>query len=280
MAMKISIGYLNFLERFDQLMGKGRYYNLMIVPDGVEAPIGFRMKSWLFKALVVFACLLILGMVLFFAFYGKILMRAQLADQLERENEELRKYKLKIDILESRMDEATEIVRRISELAGVEFELAEIPPDSVIFAGMGNQRPAQIIRSANASPDCPDGLPLQGYMTRGYNEDHDTFHPGVDIAVEIGTPVLATASGKVSYAEFDSTYGNMVILDHENNVQTAYGHNSELLVEVGKEVLVGGRIALSGNSGTSSAPHLHYEIRENGKPVNPLKYITVYEESN
>ena len=72
----------------------------------------------------------------------------------------------------------------------------------------------------------------------------------------------------------------MVILSHDDGVATLYGHNSELLVEEGKEILVGGRIALSGNSGVSSAPHLHYEIRENNVPVNPLKYISEYEESN
>ena len=81
----------------------------------------------------------------------------------------------------------------------------------------------------------------------------------------------------MTHAESDSVYGLMVIIEHENNISTLYGHNKEILVEIGREVLVGSRIALLGNTGRSTAPHLHYEIRENDKPVNPIKYISGYE---
>ena len=72
-------------------------------------------------------------------------------------------------------------------------------------------------------------------------------------------------------------WGNTVVIEHENNISTLYGHNKEILVEIGQEVLVGSRIALLGNTGKSTAPHLHYEVRENENPINPIKYISGYE---
>ena len=258
----------------------GKYYNLMIVPDGVENPFGIRIRAWLFKLGIVAVAILLVGLVLFFAFYGKIVVRATLAGKLEEENEALKRYKYKVGLLEERMSEAREVVDRISKLAGVEIELKEIPPDSVIFAQLENEQPAVMTRSVISGFGRPEGLPLQGYMTRGFINDDENYHPGIDIAVAEGTAVLATASGKVIFAGEDSTYGLTVILEHDSAITTLYGHNSELLVEVDKDVLVGGRIALSGNTGKSTAPHLHYEIRENDIPVNPLKYISEYEGIN
>ncbi len=258
----------------------GKYYSLMIVPDGVESPFGIKLKSWVFKTLIAIVVLMVVGLILFFSFYGKIVVRAAQADQLERENEELKRYKYKVSLLEQRMKETRTIVNRISQLAGVNLEIPEIPPDSVIFASLEQPKKAIINRSPGISVGRPDGLPLQGFMTRGFEDDSSRFHPGVDIASPVGTPVLATAQGTVKFAGEDSVYGLMIVLEHDNGISTVYGHNSELLVEEGAEVLVGGRIALSGNTGKSSAPHLHYEIRENNNPVNPLKYISEYEETN
>ncbi|UCD17650.1 MAG: M23 family metallopeptidase [Candidatus Zixiibacteriota bacterium] len=258
-------------------MTAGKYYNVMVVPDGVERPFGIRIRSWLFKILVVAFLVITIGLIGFFTFYGSIVMRAASAERLERENEILKRYKYKLGLLEENMKETRRIVERISQLAGVDIQLPELPPDSAIFSGFDKRRKAVMQRSSPIVEGRPDGLPLRGFMTRGFSEEPGEHHPGIDIAAAVGTPVLATASGRVSFAGFDSTYGYMLILEHDGGVSTVYGHNTELLVETGGEVLVGGRIALSGNSGKSTAPHLHYEIREHGKPVNPLKYMSNHE---
>lgn len=248
-----------------------RYYNIMIVPDGVERSIGIKLRSWVFKTLLVGVAVITVSLILFFIFYGNILSRAARTNQLARENEELKRYKYKLILLEENMKETRKIVEKISSLAGVDFQMPELPPDSVLFAP--REKPAVVPRPVVSPESVPSGLPLEGYMTRGFVGEDENYHPGVDIAAEVGTPVLTTASGKVVFAGVDNTYGLMIIIDHGNNMSTVYGHNSELLVEVGQEVLAGGRIALSGNTGRSTAPHLHYEIRENDEPVNPLKYI-------
>lgn len=252
----------------------------MIVPDGVESPVGIRIKAWLLKTLVVLIALFIVGLIIFFSFYSKIISLATMAESLKKENEALKRYEYKVTLLAEKMKEAREVVARISQLAGVDFEFPELPPDSVIFAELENPKPALITRSVFANDRRPQGLPLQGYMTRGFSDDSADFHPGVDIAAAIGTPVLATAAGKVTYTGNDSIYGLIVIIEHDSGVSTVYGHNTELLVEEGDNVQAGSRIALSGNTGKSTAPHLHYEIRENNRAVNPLKYIGEYEESS
>lgn len=101
-----------------------------------------------------------------------------------------------------------------------------------------------------------------------------TNHKGVDIAVPTGTSVRASSGGTVTKAGWGSGYGYVVYIDHEDGKQTRYGHLSRVLVSVGQKVKQGDRIALSGNTGVSTGPHLHFEMRINGTPVDPMKYVT------
>jgi murein DD-endopeptidase MepM/ murein hydrolase activator NlpD len=99
------------------------------------------------------------------------------------------------------------------------------------------------------------------------------FHTGIDIAVVRGTPVKAVASGKVIYSGWVKGYGNTVILDHGNMITTLYGHNDELVCRAGAYVKIGDVIAHSGNTGNTTGPHLHFEIRKDGSPVNPIDLL-------
>lgn len=100
-----------------------------------------------------------------------------------------------------------------------------------------------------------------------------TYHKGVDWATPIGTTVVASNAGTVVTAGWVSGYGYAVYINHADGRQTRYGHLSKVLVKVGQTVSQGERIALSGNTGRSTGPHLHFEIRINGSAVNPLKYL-------
>ena len=99
------------------------------------------------------------------------------------------------------------------------------------------------------------------------------FHEGVDIAVDYGTPVRVTASGKVTMAGWVDGYGNLVEVDHGGGFVTRYGHNSMLLVVVGQEVKTGDIISLAGSTGRSTGPHVHYEVRVNGTPTDPMLFL-------
>lgn len=99
------------------------------------------------------------------------------------------------------------------------------------------------------------------------------FHTGVDIAAPEGTPVHVTADGVVAKASWESGYGKLVIVDHGHGIETYYAHLSQFLVIPGEEVRAGEVIALSGGTGRATAPHLHYEVRIHGTPVNPWPYL-------
>lgn len=113
------------------------------------------------------------------------------------------------------------------------------------------------------------GFGRRSAPTRGAS----TYHKGIDWATPTGTPVYASCGGTVTRAGWGSGYGYVVYIDHEDGRQTRYGHLSKVLVSVGDTVKQGERIALSGNTGVSTGPHLHFEILINGTQVNPLKYL-------
>lgn len=129
----------------------------------------------------------------------------------------------------------------------------------------------------------PSGWPLAGGVGRitsqfGYRRDPFTrrvrHHDGTDISARKGTPVRATANGKVRKAEYMSEYGNTVIIDHSDGFSTLYAHLSAINVSRGDKVQRGDAIGLVGSTGRSTGPHLHYEVRQHGAHVNPSKYFS------
>jgi murein DD-endopeptidase MepM/ murein hydrolase activator NlpD len=252
-------------------MKQPRYVTVMLVPDGAEPRSGWRIRRWLLKSTVITLLVILVGIVLFFSFYGKVLTRAAMTEQVMRENASLKRYYYKVQLLEENLRQARQVVSRMTSLAGIDFEFPEFPSDSELFAQFDRSTQAVVPRSSSKDWSLPAGLPIQGFVTQVFDvETPDHYHPGIDIATGRGTPVLATGSGVVQFVDYDSTYGHMVVIQHNDSVTSVYAHNDEILVQVGQEVLVGGRIALSGSSGQSTAPHLHYEIRINGEPINPL----------
>lgn len=111
-----------------------------------------------------------------------------------------------------------------------------------------------------------------GFRTDPFT-DKQTFHRGLDLCVPIGTPVRVTGQGVILAVQTQRGFGRVVKVDHGNGVVSLYAHLSEALVKKGDQVSRGDIIAKTGNSGRSSAPHLHYEIRIGDRPVNPLSYI-------
>lgn len=115
--------------------------------------------------------------------------------------------------------------------------------------------------------------PFHGLLTSRYGGRSRGFHTGVDWAGAKGSAVVAADGGTVILAGWNGGYGNCVIIDHGNGLQTLYGHNSALLVKVGQKVAQGEQIAKLGSTGNSTGPHCHWEVRVGGKPVNPMPYL-------
>jgi murein DD-endopeptidase MepM/ murein hydrolase activator NlpD len=127
----------------------------------------------------------------------------------------------------------------------------------------------------------PSTEPVRGTnFTSGYGVRSDPFkgraamHAGIDLAGPIGTPIYATADGVVQRSEYNNGgYGNLVELDHGHGIQTRYGHLSKSMVSAGQKVKRGDMIALMGSTGRSTGSHLHYEVRIDGKAVNPVPFL-------
>ena len=126
-----------------------------------------------------------------------------------------------------------------------------------------------------AAEKAPFDIPVKsGYrFTSGFGPRWGRMHNGADFAAPIGTPIYAPADGVVTFAGWSSGYGRMVKIQHEFGIETRYAHQSRIRVEVGQRVSRGDRIGDIGNSGRSTGPHLHYEVRVGGRPVNPMIYI-------
>ncbi len=125
----------------------------------------------------------------------------------------------------------------------------------------------------------PAGWPVPGRISSGYGRrEHplsgdSKFHSGLDISVPRGTRVATTADGIVSYSGWSPGGGNTVVIEHGHGFSTAYAHNERNLVRVGQRVRRGNVIAVSGSTGTSTGPHIHYEIWKGGRHVNPETYL-------
>ena len=125
----------------------------------------------------------------------------------------------------------------------------------------------------------PSVWPVHGRITAGFGQrmdpfsGEDAFHPGVDIADPYGTDVVATGDGLVIEAEPDAGYGRSILIDHGDGITTRYAHLSRIFVVVGEQVKQGEIIGAIGTSGRTTGPHLHYEVRIHGTPVNPGRFL-------
>lgn len=138
----------------------------------------------------------------------------------------------------------------------------------------------------NALADVKDRLdhtpsiwPTKGWNSRGFGMKYDPFtgykrmHRGIDIANNTGTPIIATADGKISKIGNNSDMGKYIVIDHGYGFKTRFGHLSKIEVKRGQKVKRGDTIALMGSTGYSTGPHLHYEVIRNGKFLNPFSYV-------
>jgi murein DD-endopeptidase MepM/ murein hydrolase activator NlpD len=134
--------------------------------------------------------------------------------------------------------------------------------NSVAFTPMGYPRVSSITS-------------MFGYRSDPFDTENAEYHPGIDFKGAKGDPVHVTADGKVVFTGSKGGYGNCIIVQHKNDFQTLYGHLSHINVEEGQSVHTGDVIGKVGSTGRSTGTHLHYEVRKDGKPINPIKFLTL-----
>lgn len=186
--------------------------------------------------------------------------RAREVGVLRVENAALQEQGHRVRELEAELEELREFETRIRRWAGIE---------SADAAAEGADRTRhRWEREETLLSEIPAMAPVGGWASRGF-EPGAEGHLGIDLVGETGTPVHASALGVVRVATWDDTFGNLVILDHGNGFTSLYGHNDSLLVGPGDVVSRGNVIARLGNTGRSSAPHVHFEVRLAEEPLDP-----------
>jgi len=163
-------------------------------------------------------------------------------------------------------------------VADITYRNAELTNTDILYENVTVKAVAKIVKRGTKIP--PTYIhPVWGRVSSGFGrrkapkKGASTYHKGVDFAVPIGTAVMASCGGTVTRAGWGSGYGYCVYIQHPDGRSTRYGHLSKVLVKAGQTVSQGQKIALSGNTGVSTGPHLHFEILVGGSQVNPLKYL-------
>ncbi|MFI5234844.1 MAG: M23 family metallopeptidase [Gemmatimonadales bacterium] len=149
-----------------------------------------------------------------------------------------------------------------------------------LLASSFNQAAESLASHSQRLEALPSIMPTHGWLTSAFSamRAHPILHinrphEGIDISAPMGAPIEAPANGVITSAGWENGYGNVVIIDHGYGIVTKFAHCSKLLVRAGQRVHRGDRIALVGNTGLATGPHMHYEVHVNGKPVDPLRYV-------
>jgi murein DD-endopeptidase MepM/ murein hydrolase activator NlpD len=259
--------------------------SIVLVPHDDSKTRQYQLSYRLLYIILSAFALAVLALVVMVATYGNVLVRARQVSTLENQNRKLLQQSAQVDSLRDELVRLQAMSIQIKKMLGMDLS----QEDSVLVASLsptvkspaiwedggegavGSEEQKQMLRAI------PSLWPVKGYITRGFRttggEKSSDYHPGIDIAAKENTPIQACAEGIVVTNSWDETYGNMIVIDHGFGIYTLYGHNARNLVKRGDRVARGQTIAFVGNTGSSTAPHLHFEIRENGIPVDPSEYL-------
>lgn len=252
-------------------------------------------KHWL-KLTAVIAGIILCAVS--YGFYGLVQQAQHLHVQIEnaRLRQENESQRQKLDELSSRVEAVEDTSRRLVEMSGSGAEMR-----APVAGGTGgpalplNEMTINLIESKTRFVEkelqayeaiikersvIPSIWPVKGRLDSGFGGRRNPFggssyedHEGQDIDAAFGTPVSAAASGTVTFAGTQNGYGNVVYIDHGNGLSTRYGHLSKIVIAAGRLITRGEILGLVGSTGRSTGPHLHYEVRINNEPVDPIGYL-------
>jgi murein DD-endopeptidase MepM/ murein hydrolase activator NlpD len=256
---------------------RSRAVTIVVQRDGITKTRSYRIPLWALRLGSWTLGTVALLLVLITALYGPLVGAAARVPGMERELARLRSENTRVRELSAALDSAESRYAQVRHMMG-----GEIVRDPVTKTSQLPVAPPIRARFASVM-DRPTGMsaprlwPLEepGYLTRGQVKagGRDEAHPGIDIAVAVGSLVRASGGATVREAGEDPEYGLFVLLAHPEDYQTMYGHLSRILVTPQATVAPGEVIGLSGNSGRSTAPHLHFEIRLRGLSLDPMTMV-------
>jgi murein DD-endopeptidase MepM/ murein hydrolase activator NlpD len=255
------------------LRGKSRFLTIMLVPeDGREART-FRLSYRLLRTLAGLAAVVALGLTLVAGSWWYLAARASRVTELQHQVQTLQAEGTRIQELSRQLNDMEQEYARIRGLFGA--APSDVPSDVWLPPTEGTGRSGTTDTRNLAKFSVPSSWPLteRGFVTQGLETGAKGDHPGLDIAVPTDSYVRAAGAGTVVDVGEDPVYGRFVVIDHGDGYTSLYGHASLTLVTPGEQVRQDEVIAMSGSTGRSTAPHLHFEILKDGKPVDPLTLV-------
>ncbi len=247
-----------------------RQLSFIVVPHGELETRSYSISYRRLRIYLGVAAALLVAFIVVVSSWWYVAAQAARVPGLEREVARLEQERERVAELARTLSEVEAQYERVRRLLGADAAPAGAAP---LLPPLRQQTDTTDDDQASA---LPDSWPLTeaGFITRSLSDAGGANHPGVDIAVAAGSYVRAAADGRVAGAGEDDVYGNFVLIDHGDEYETMYGHASEIFVREGDVVRRNEVIALSGSTGRSTAPHLHFEVRRGGQPLNPLEFVT------
>ena len=259
----------------------GRGFSFIVAPHGTGTTVTFNLPGRLAALVAILAVVFLVGLAFVGVTYTKLALLAFETGRLKAENRELRLRSRKIDRLERELARVEQLRREIEAWAGVVSQEAavEAQAETALMPRAWPRRYTYALLEAYYTLKGA-GLhgmiqPAAGWVSRRFTKQpgEGLGHPGIDIAASQGTPVRSALDGVVRSARWDDVYGNVVEIEHNDSLSTVYGHNEKILVKEGEYVTRGQVIATVGNTGRSTAPHLHFEVLNKREPVDPEAYV-------
>ncbi|MDR3013111.1 MAG: M23 family metallopeptidase [Chitinispirillales bacterium] len=261
---------------------QNNHYTFMFCPEGRGSPFTLRIHRYTIYLTVISALFIITSLIILIYKNSEIAMKLQLFDNLVQENIRLREHNNNLEISSQKManiDSMTAYLHRLANITDMWGSASSGGAIARAVTDRSNQEISTITHvdteraaadAAGFAASVPNIMPVDGWITKHFSED---THKGIDIAAAHGTPIRVTAMGMVEEVRFDKYLGLTVEVRHDNGFQTRYSHCSQVLVSPGDRVNRGQTIALVGNTGRSTAPHVHYEIFKDERHVDPMNFI-------
>jgi murein DD-endopeptidase MepM/ murein hydrolase activator NlpD len=273
----------------------------MFIPEGNAKTFSIHVNKNILYSLTIFLAIFIIGFLCLLLKSGEIATKLQLVYALTQENKSLKEENKKLNFVRTKIAKIEVLGEYLQRIAAAAGENTKKPAfaanviaksEETVFKKDGLDETVDKIRLSNSEDyqkfkqkgeasegflaAVPNIQPTEGWITRRYiatANDTEPSHSGIDFAATSGTLIRSTARGVVDDVYKDAYFGLMVTIKHGYGFSTRYGHCLQVLVTKGDHVERGQTIALVGNTGRSSAPHLHYEILKEGKNVDPMEYI-------
>jgi murein DD-endopeptidase MepM/ murein hydrolase activator NlpD len=254
---------------------------VILVPQGGARTYSFQARADVLVAAGVLLLLMLLVTTTLMFTYGRYFHASRQTARLQHEVDRLERQVQETESLRRELQVNEQLRRQVLGLiaAGVPTgdSTGTTKVDMLLAGGDFSTGSSDLrARQQDFVRTVPRSWPIRGPVTREFlsaSRDGRGFHPGIDVAAPTGTPVRVAAAGTVSFAGWDPEYGYLVVVDHGMGIETRYGHNSRINVSAGERVGRGQLIAAVGSTGRSTAPHLHFEIRRDGIPIDPRKYL-------